>query len=174
AWPRAAAAAAALLAALLVVAGVVADDTGASITHEWPLGANSAGPFPGWFYGAGQLSCLVAVAALAAVTLRAVLHRSTVVSADVATDELLRRASVARVSRLVVAGCLVTLGADLLIGGLAVGNAFRDTWGHGVGTAMVVLGPLTLLAGLVSLLVPVPRLPAYVVPDAPATSTPVS
>ena len=104
--------------------------------------------------------------------LRAVLRRSAVVTADADTDRLLRRASVARACRALAAGSLVTLGADLFVAGAAAARAFDDGGWHGVAVSLMAAGPFLVLAGLVALVLPVPRLPATPVYTA-ATSTSV-
>ena len=159
---------------LLVGAGLLGDESGSSVTHVRADGSSSAGPFPGWTYAGPQLVALAGCVLVAAATVRAAARRSAVVTADVETDMLLRRASVARVSRALVAATLMTLGPDLLLGGLALRNAFAGTGWQTVGSVAALAGPLLGLLGLVALLVPVPRLPATPLHGVPATppSTP--
>jgi hypothetical protein len=155
---------------LVVVAGVLAAPGGASIGRR----SGSAGPFPGWVYGLPQLLVLAGCVAAALLVGRAAAHRSAVVTADVDTDLLLRRASAARAWRVIVAATLVTLGADLFVAGHAAANLWSDG-GLAAVTARVVmvLGPLVTLGGLGTLLVPVPRLPAVAtrLPSGPALTT---
>ena len=174
-WPLWAAVTTALTAVCLVLAGLAGDDSGGSITHTRPDGASTAGPFPGWTYALPQLVVLGACVLVALGTLRAVARRSAVVTADLETDQLLRRASVARVCRALVAGCLVTLGPDLAVGGSAVRNAFASdaTVAATLGDAAVLVGLVLLVVGLAVLAIPVPRLPAlpgYAVPPSPSVS----
>ena len=171
AWVRAAAATTVLTAAALVVGGLVADGSGQAIRHQRVDGAGTAGPFPGWVYAGPQLIVLLLCGLVAALTLRAVLRRSAVVTADADTDGLLRRASVGRVCRALTAGALVTLGPDLFLGGAAAARAFDDGGWHTVAVALMATAPFLVLAGLVVLVLPVPRLPAvsaYPVPPAPS------
>jgi hypothetical protein len=171
AWVRAAAATTVLTAAALVVGGLVADGSGQAIRHQRVDGAETAGPFPGWVYAGPQLTVLLLCGLVAALTLRAVLRRSAVVTADADTDGLLRRASVGRVCRALTAGALVTLGPDLFLGGAAAARAFDDGGWHTVAVALMATAPFLVLAGLVVLVLPVPRLPAvsaYPVPPAPS------
>ena len=166
-WVRTAAVTTVLTAAALVTAGVLADGSGQAIRHTRPDGAETAGPFPGWSYAGPQLIALALCVLVAVLVLRAVLRRSAVVTADAETDSLLRRASVGRACRAITAGALVTLGPDLFFGGAAARRAFDDGAWHTVATVLTVAGPLVVLAGLVVLVLPVPRLPAtpaYVVP----------
>lgn len=169
-WPLWAAAVTLLTAGAVVTAGVLADENGATVTHVRPDGADTAGPFPGWMYGVPQLVTLAACVLVAVLVVRAAARRSAVVTADVETDQLLRRASVARACRALVAGALLTLGPDLVVAGSALHRAFGDSAVHGLATATLATGLLVGLLGFVALLVPVPRLPSapYAVP--PSTS----
>jgi hypothetical protein len=159
-WPLWGASVTALGAVLLVLGGIAADGTGASVTRYRPDGQDTAGPFPGWTYAGPQLVVLALCVGAAALCVLAVARRSAVLTADVETDQLLRRASVARVSRALVAGVLVTLGPDLLLGGNAVHGAFRGTTAGSFGGVLALLGALALVLGFAALAVPVPRLPA--------------
>lgn len=172
AWVRSAVLVTLLTAAALVDGGLLADDSGAAIRHQRPDGADTAGPFPGWVYAGPQLIVLALCALVAGLVLRAVLRRSAVVAADADTDRLLRRASVARACRALTAGSLVTLGADLFVAGAAAARAFDDGGWHGMAVSLMAVGPFLVLAGLVALVLPVPRLPATVV-YTPATTTSV-
>jgi hypothetical protein len=168
-WPLWGGATVLVTTVLLVGAGLLGDPSGGSVTHVRPDGSNTAGPFPGWTYAGPQLVALSACVLVAAATVRTAARRSAVVTADVETDMLLRRASVARVSRALVAATLMTLGPDLLLGGMALRNAFAGTGWQDVGTVVALAGPLLGLLGLVALLVPVPRLAATPLYGAPAT-----
>ena len=171
AWVRSAAVTTLLTAAALVAGGVLADGSGAAIRHQRPDGADTAGPFPGWVYAGPQLTVLVLCVLVGALTLRAVLRRSAVVTADADTDRLLRRASVGRACRAITAGALVTLGPDLFFGGAATARAFDDGGWHTLAVVLMATAPFLVLAGLVVLVLPVPRLPATGYPVAPPTTS---
>lgn len=172
-WPLWGSVTVALTVLLLVVAGLVGDDGGATVSQVRPDGTSTAGPFPGWSYGAPQLGMLTACVALAVATVRATAHRSAVVGADTGSDQQLRRASVARVFRALVAATLVTVGPDLVVGGGAVANAYSAGPWHLVGTVATLTGLLAVLLAFAALVIPVPRLsatPRYAV--APDSSVP--
>jgi hypothetical protein len=172
-WPLWGTAATALTALTLLLAGWAGDDSGATVTHTRRDGAASAGPFPGWSYVGPQLVVLAVCLAAAMGTVLAVARRSAVVTADVETDSLLRRASVARVARALIAGCLVTVGPDLVFGGSAVHRAFGTGAVASAGTAGMLIGVLAVVVGFAALAVPVPRLPAlpsYTAPSSPHVS----
>ena len=172
-WPLWAGVTVLVATVLLVGAGLLGDESGGSVTHVRPDGSDTAGPFPGWTYAGPQLAALVACVLVAAAIVRAAARRSAVVTADVETDMLLRRASVARACRALVVATLMTLGPDLLVGGLALRNAFAGTGWQTVGAVAALAGPLLGLLGLAALLVPVPRLtatPRYGAPSAPPPS----
>jgi hypothetical protein len=171
-WPRCGGVTVLVATVLLVGAGLLGDASGGSVTHVRADGSDTAGPFPGWTYAGPQLVTLAACVLVAAVTVRAAARRSAVVTADVDTDMLLRRASAARVFRALVAATLLTLGPDLLLGGAAVRSAFAGTGWQTVGSVAAVAGPLVGLLGLAALLVPVPRLTATPMYGAPATPPP--
>jgi hypothetical protein len=161
-WARASAAAAAVTALGLLVGGLVGD--GQTVTRVQPHRSTSAGPFPGWGFAAPQLVALALCVGLAMACVAATSRRSAVVHADAETDELLRRASVARVARLVLSSALVTLGADLFFGGLAAQNAYAGSGWHALAAAATLAGPLVLVLGLVALALPAPRMPAVQLP----------
>jgi len=170
-WVRLTVVAVAVATVALVIGGLVGD--GQSITHVRPGGATSAGPFPGWGFAAPQLVMLALCLGLAVACVGATSRRSAVVRADAETDDLLRRASVARVGRLVLASALVTLGADLFFGGLAAQSAYPEGGWHTVAASVTLAGPLLLLLGLVALALPAPRLPAvHLTPTSTASSMP--
>jgi len=121
------------------------------------------GPFPGWAYGAPQLVAGAAVAALLLLVLRAATNRATVVTADLDTDLLLRRASAARAFRAAAFGALVTAGADLVVGGGAARNVASGL-GDAAALSAVLLGVGCIVAALVVVLVPAHRLPRTPVP----------
>jgi hypothetical protein len=169
-WTRAAGAAATLLVATLLVGGWLGNssssDASIAVTQTLSDGSlveRASGPFPGWAYGVPQLVALGIVVALVLLVLRATTHRATVVTADLETDHLLRRASAARALRTATFGILVTAGADLFFGG----SAAHHVHGGAAGAAAVgvmVLGLGCLLASLVVVLVPAPRLPRAPLP----------
>ncbi len=159
AWTRTAAALVVLGSAALLAGGLLGDETGGGLTRTWDTGARTAGPFPGWQYVTPQLVALGLCVVVAAVTLRAVVRRSAVVTADPETDLLLRRASVARVGRSLVVGTLVVVGCDLFVGGWAASRVYDDGAWHTVALVATLAGPLLALSGLVCQAIPTPRLP---------------
>jgi hypothetical protein len=172
-WARTAGGAATLLVLTLLVGGWLGDSSSsdASIVvsetlSDGTLTERAAGPFPGWAYGEPQLVVLGTVGVLLLLVLRAVTHRATVVTADLETDHLLRRASAARALRATSFGALVTAGADLFFGGSAAHNV-HDGVGGTLGIGAMLLGLGCAVAALVVVLVPAPRLPRTV-PEAAA------
>ncbi|MGZ8741295.1 MAG: hypothetical protein ACXWXO_00070 [Nocardioides sp.] len=169
-WARTAGVAAALLVFTLVVGGLLGNssssDAAIATVDVQPDGSmveRASGPFPGWAYGVPQLVVLVAVVGLLLLALRATTDRATVVTADLETDHLLRRASAARAFRTATFGILVTAGADLFFGGSAARNVHDGVAGV-VALGVMLLGLGCLLAALVIVLVPAPRLPRTPVP----------
>ena len=170
-WVRLTAAGAGVAVVGLVLGGLVGD--GQTITRVRADGSDSAGPFPGWAFAAPQLVLLVLCGVLAVLCVRAASRRSAVVRADSETDDLLRRASVARAGRLVLSSALVTLGSDLFFGGLAAQHAYDTGAWHTVAACAGLVGPLVTLLGLVALVLPAPRLPAvHPVGPAPTSAAP--
>jgi hypothetical protein len=164
-WARTTGIAAALLVCTLVVGGMLGNssssDAAIAIVDEQPDGSmveRASGPFPGWAYGVPQLVVLLAVVGLLLLVLRATTDRATVVTADLETDHLLRRASAARALRTATFGILVTAGADLFFGGSAARNVHDGTAGV-VALGVMLVGLGCLVAALVVLLLPAPRLP---------------
>jgi hypothetical protein len=175
-WARTATAAASLLVVALVVGGWLGNnsssDASIAVTETLSDGSlveRAAGPFPGWAYGVPQLVVLGIVGALLLLVLRAATHRATVVTADLETDHLLRRASAARAFRTATFGILVTAGADLFFGGSAAHHVHDGTAGA-VALGAMLLGVGCAVAALVVVLVPAPRLPR----TAPEAAAPVS
>ncbi|MGZ8737619.1 MAG: hypothetical protein ACXWW7_10685 [Nocardioides sp.] len=169
-WARTAGVAAALLVFTLVVGGLLGNssssDAAIATVDVQPDGSmveRASGPFPGWAYGVPQLVVLVAVVGLLLLALRATTDRATVVTADLETDHLLRCASAARAFRTATFGILVTAGADLFFGGSAARNVHDGVAGV-VALGVMLLGLGCLLAALVIVLVPTPRLPRTPVP----------
>ena len=120
-----------------------------------------AGPFPGWDYGLPQTAALLVLVALLALVLRAVTGRPAVVTADAATDLLLRRASAARTYRVTSFAVLLTVAGDLFFAGTSMQRIY--TGGGDLAGKLAVLVALAAgLGALVVLLVPAPRLPREV------------
>ncbi len=164
AWSTAALTAVVSLALVLVATGLLADGSGRSVTRVRTDGASGAGPFPGWTYGLPQLVMLAVCVLLCALTVGAAVRRAAVVTADLDTDLVLRRASAARALRALVAGALLTLGPDLLLaGGAGRRVAEAGPW-HALALVAMVAGPLLVVLGLAALLLPVPRLAAAEAP----------
>ncbi len=175
-WARTTSGAAILLVTALVVGGWLGNssssDASIAVTETLPDGSlveRAAGPFPGWAYGVPQLIVLATVGVLLLLVLRATTHRAAVVTADLETDHLLRRASAARAFRTATFGILVTAGADLFFGGSAAHNV-HDGAADAVALAVLLLGVGCAVAALVVVLVPAPRLPR----TAPEAAAPVS
>ena len=164
-WATTAAAAGGLLVVTLLVGGWLGNssssDAAIATTRVDPDGGlveRAAGPFPGWTYGVPQLLVLAVVVALLLLVLRATTDRATVVTADVATDQLLRRASAARAFRTATFGAMITTGADLFFGASAARHV-HDGAAGAVALGVMLLGVGCLLAALAVVLVPAPRLP---------------
>jgi hypothetical protein len=163
-WAAVAGTAVALLVATTVTGGLLAHEDGRSLHTEVRaedgtlLEAHGASPFPGWEYALPQLVVLGAALTLLAMVLRAATHRSTVVTADLDTDRLLRRASAARAYRTLAFGTLVTAGVDLVVAGSAARRVFAG-WADQVALGVLLLGVGCAAAALVVALVPAPRLP---------------
>jgi hypothetical protein len=151
----------------MVLGGVLGAGDGRSISRSTATTAHSAGPFPGWYYVVPQLAALVVCLALVLMVARTAVRRSSVVTASVGSDRLLRQASAWRAMRALVTGVLVTLGADLVLGGLAASHVLVGL-PRTLALAGLVLGLVGLVAALVASLVPVPRLPAAEPLPAPA------
>ena len=159
---------------LLVGAGLLGDESGSSVTHVRARRQQRRRAVPRldlrrsrswWRWPSASWS--------PRATVRAAARRSAVVTADLETDMLLRRASVARVSRALVAATLITLGPDLLLGGPArCATPSPAPAGRPSASVAVLAGPLLGLLGLVALLVPVPRLPRRRCTALPSTPPP--
>ena len=173
-WAGTAGTAVALLVLTTVVGGLLAHEDGRSLRTEVRaadgtlLEAHGAGPFPGWGYGVPQLVVLGAALVLLALVLRAATTRASVVTADLETDRLLRRASAARAYRTLAFGALVTAGVDLAVAGQAARRVL-DGWQDQVALGVLLLGVACGLAALAVALVPAPRLSR----PAPASPEPV-
>lgn len=166
-WVAAAALVTVVTAALLVVGGLLGSADGRSVSRSTPTTSQSSGPFPGWAYTVPQLVALAVCVLLVVLVVRAALRRSTVVSAAVDIDRVLRRASTARALRAVVVGSLLTLGPDLALGGQSARHVLDGgllsllTW------VAIALGLGCAAAGIVACVLPVPRLRATAEPVAP-------
>ena len=162
-WAATAGAAVTLLLLTTVAGGLLAHEDGRSLHTEVRaadgtlLEGHGAGPFPGWEYGGPQLVVLAAALAILVLVLRATTRRATVVTADLETDRLLRRASAARAHRTLAFGALVTAGVDLVVAGQAARRVFEG-WQDQVALAVLLLGVACVVAALVVALVPAPRL----------------
>lgn len=163
-WARVAGTAVTLLVLTTLGGGLIAHEDGRSLRTEVRapdgtlLEGRGAGPFPGWEYAVPQLVVLGAALAIIILVLRATTNRSTVVTADLDTDRLLRRASAARAYRTLAFGALFTAGVDLLVAGGAARRVY-DGWQDPVALGVLLLGAACCLAALVVALVPAPRLP---------------
>lgn len=159
-WACGLAAGSAALAALLGATGLAADETGRSLTRVFAgsdLGTRTHGAFPGWFYGVPQLAVLTVLLVLVALVIRTATHRPAVVSADLPTDNLLRRGSVVRALRVALSGVLVTLAGDLFIAGYGLNHVYDGGRAALGAIAMLAAGVLGIGA-LVALVIPAPRL----------------
>ena len=158
-WPRTGLLSVVLLTLVLLTGGLLGDDTGRGLTHDVVNGSRGASPFPGWGYGVPQLILLgLCVAAVTGIA-RATTRRPAVVTADLDTDTVLRRASVARAFRALTAGALLTLGPDLVTGGSALDRTFVGESVGLLGLVLLYLGMVVVVVGVVALVLPVPRLP---------------
>lgn len=162
-WAAIAGTAVALLVATTVSGGLLAHEDGRSLRTEVRaedgtlLEAHGSGPFPGWEYAVPQLVALGAALVLVVMVLRAATHRSAVVTADLDTDRLLRRASAARAYRTLAFGTLVTAGIDLVVAGSAARRVFTG-WQDQMALGVLLLGVVCAAGALVVALVPAPRL----------------
>lgn len=156
--PRALTALTVGLAAALVLTlggtGLTADG-GRALTVVRPSATMSAGPYPGWFYGAPILlgAGLAALACL--LTLRLVARRPAVVDAEPDYDDASRQLSAHRILRGVQAMLAATEAGVLLTAATACHNVGLTGWA----TALNVGALLAVVAGLVGTVLPGPRLP---------------
>ncbi len=170
-WAAVAAGSVALLVLTTVAGGLLAHEDDRTLHTEVRSAdgtlreAHGAGPFPGWEYGVPQLVVLGTALVVLALVLRAATTRATVVTADLETDRLLRRASAARAYRTLAFGTLVTAGVDLVVAGHAARRVF-DGGQDQVALGVLLLGVGCVVAALVVALVPAPRL------SRPATPSP--
>ncbi|WP_091560106.1 hypothetical protein [Klenkia taihuensis] len=150
-----------------------------------PAGPAVVGPYPGSVFAVPVLAGTAVVLLLVALALRTALVRPAVPGDDGA-EAVLRAASVHRVLRGAAAGLLVELGALLVVVGGAVrsvatatevgiGDGVLSVGGHPalvvLGTVGALAGGLAVLAGLLLLVLPAPRLrPAPPAPSGPPPS----
>lgn len=174
-------AAAATTAGAAAVGWATADGSGRAVSvltrdeAGQVVGGAGAGPYPGVVFALPALVGTALVVVLVELGLRLVAQRAAVAGADPADERALRRASAHRLLRGACAGQLALLGGLLAFGGTAVRSAASPTAyavgdvAHtasgpagvaalGLGTAPV--GVLCVLAGLVVLLLPAPRVHA--------------
>jgi hypothetical protein len=130
----------------------------------------TASPFPGWDYGLPQTLALLVLLVSLALVLRAITTRPAVVTADAATDLLLRRASAARTYRVTSFAVLLTLAGDLFFAGTTMQNLYTDG-GDLAGKLAIVAALAAGLGAMAVLLVPAPRLPRQ---PAPTPAVPVT
>lgn len=148
---------------VIIVGGLAADASGGSVAAARATAdgvvRSSAGPFPGWRYGAPQLAGLLAALAALAGVLRLAVLRPAVVHSDVETDNRLRAASASRAIRVVVSALALTTGANLFFGGSAGLRVFVAGWQDAVAAGALAFGVLLAVVGAGLVLAPAPRLP---------------
>ena len=154
----------AALAVVTLVACGLAADGGRAISRGFPGGSASSGPFPGWYFGVPVLVAVVVVVVAAEGVLRLVADRAVVSDADPRWDVALRRLSAHRVLRGAQLVLAWTTAGVLVVAGAAVRNVGTDFAPDGatsavapyvpVGIALLALGVVVGLAGLVVALVP--------------------
>ena len=161
---RAAIVAAGLTAVTLLGGALLADPSGRRVT----LGAATASPFPGLFYGRPAGVGLIALTGLAAAVLWIVASRPAVATEDDRLETALRAASAHRVLRVAVGVPLFVSGGLLFFGGNALHSVASSSAGSAVlgsgGMAAALLGMVAMLAGVVACCLPAPSVPA----DAPS------
>jgi hypothetical protein len=146
-----------VLAGAISAGAVLGAPGGRTIRHQDGPYLRSAGPWPGWHYGELLTYELVLLLALVATALWVVINRPAVATEDERIEDALRGTSAHRVLRGATAGVLVAAGG--LVG--AAGNALGST--HALPgplpVLLALLGDALLLAGVVVLCLPAPRLP---------------
>lgn len=157
-----------LLAALLVGTGLTADEGGRAITVVRGAASNTAGPYPGWYYGVPLLLGAAALVAAGSYALRVVAHRPAVVDADPAYDDASRRLSAHRVLRGVQLGLGLTLVGVQWWTAAACINVELQT----IGPVLAWATPVVLVATLVACVLPGPRLPGPAPAPAPGWAPP--
>ncbi|MCK9795972.1 hypothetical protein M1843_19680 [Isoptericola sp. 4D.3] len=141
-----------VLAIALVAFGVTADPTGrafATAPVTLPDGgtvSGSAGPYPGWAYGAPMLAALAVTLAATLATLTAIVRRPPLHGVPAPHDDAVRATGAARLLGGVQVCLGVALGGTVALGG----SAIRST-GHALllnGAAPLGLGALGVAVGL--------------------------
>lgn len=156
---RALGGAAGALLVTVAVAGLLAAPDGRSISTSDARHSSTAGPFPGLPYGLPALLAVAVLLGVSLLVLRLVVARPAVEEADDATDLALRRAGAHRVLRGALAATLLTLGPLLFFAGTAAGNVHEGP-ARAAAVVVAAVGALAALAGLLTLAVPAPQVPA--------------
>jgi hypothetical protein len=152
----------AVLVAVLAVGAALSEPGGHEISHTSGPYTRSASPWPGWHYGEPIAYELALLALVAGLALWVVVNRPAVATEDERIEDALRRTSAHRVLRGAGAGVLLLAGALVGVTGYALGNVQALPWLGA--TALGLLGDVGMVAGLVVLCLPAPRLPV----EAPA------
>jgi hypothetical protein len=170
-WATLTASSVVALAAVIATGGYLGrNDDGHSLhtvdyAPDGSMTERGASPFPGWDYGFPQTVALLVLLVSLALVLRAITARPAVVTADAATDLLLRRASAARTYRVTSVAVLLTVAGDLFFAGTTMQNIYTD--GGDLAGKLAVLAALTAgLGAMAVLLVPAPRLSRQPAPPA--------
>lgn len=138
-----------------------AEPNGHSITVHHPAerSTHTGSPFPGSDYGKLQLVALAATLLLLWLVLRLAVLRPAVVRSDIATDNLLRAASVVRAVRVVVSALALTAAGNLFFAGMTAIRVVDPGWTQNLYGAGAILGVVLGLVGVALVLAPAPRLP---------------
>lgn len=147
----------AALVGALVVGAVLASPDGHTVQHRDGPFLKAAGPWPGWHYGRPVTVELVLLLAVLAVALRVVVDRPAVATDDDGMEVALRRTSAHRVLRGATAGVLAVAGGFIGMAGNSAWSVNALPWP--VGLLVTLLGDAALVAALVVLCLPAPRLP---------------
>jgi hypothetical protein len=150
-----------LLTGTITAGALLGAPDGRTVQHQDGPFHRSAGPWPGWHYGKPLTYELVLLLALMAAALWVVVNRPAVATQDERVEEALRRTSAHRVLRGATAGVLVAGGGLVGAAANALGSVQVLPWV--ASTAVALLSDVVVLAGLVVLCLPAPRLPV----DAP-------
>jgi hypothetical protein len=147
---------AALVAAIGVGAALAAPG-GHTFEHRDGPFLKEAGPWPGWHYGRPVTVELVLLVAVLAGALWVVVNRPAVATDDERVEAALRRTSAHRILRGASAGVLVLAGGFIGRSGSAAWSVNALSWWPGL--LVTLLGDAALVAALVVLCLPAPRLP---------------
>lgn len=150
-----------LVLALVVIGGLTAGADGRSVTRVRVDGWSTAGPYPGWFYGAWLALAAVVLVAGSEGVLRLVARRPAVPRVASAWDLALRRTSAHRVLRGVQLALAVTAAGTLGVGANAAARA-----GYAGAASLVAVAVALALAGLWVAVQPAPD------PDEDGTGSP--